>query len=48
VRACIDELLADVLDGKIEPGRVFDRTVSPGARATTLELLPVAAVEEAR
>jgi threonine dehydrogenase-like Zn-dependent dehydrogenase len=26
-RAYIDELLPDVLDGKIEPGRVFDRTV---------------------
>lgn len=27
VRAYIAELLPDVLDGKIEPGRVFDRTV---------------------
>ena len=27
VRAYIDELLRDVLDGTIEPGRVFDRTV---------------------
>ena len=27
VRAYIDELLADILDGKIEPGRVFDHTV---------------------
>jgi hypothetical protein len=27
VRACIEELLPDVLDGRIEPGRVFDRTV---------------------
>jgi threonine dehydrogenase-like Zn-dependent dehydrogenase len=27
VRAYIDELLPDVLDGRIEPGRVFDRTV---------------------
>src|SRR5919199_1489843 len=26
-RAHIDELLPDVLDGRIEPGRVFDRTV---------------------
>ncbi|CAM03964.1 hypothetical protein A8924_5081 [Saccharopolyspora erythraea NRRL 2338] len=26
-RAYIDELLPDVLDGKIEPGKVFDRTV---------------------
>jgi threonine dehydrogenase-like Zn-dependent dehydrogenase len=26
-RAYIDELLPDVLDGKVEPGRVFDRTV---------------------
>jgi threonine dehydrogenase-like Zn-dependent dehydrogenase len=28
VRAYIEELLPDVLDGKIEPGRVFDRVVS--------------------
>ena len=27
VRAYIDELLPDVMDGRIEPGRVFDRTV---------------------
>jgi threonine dehydrogenase-like Zn-dependent dehydrogenase len=27
VRAYIDELLPNILDGKIEPGRVFDRTV---------------------
>jgi threonine dehydrogenase-like Zn-dependent dehydrogenase len=27
-RAYIEELMPDVLDGKIEPGRVFDRTVS--------------------
>jgi threonine dehydrogenase-like Zn-dependent dehydrogenase len=27
VRAYIDELLPDVLDGKIAPGRVLDRTV---------------------
>ncbi|MFC9790305.1 zinc-dependent alcohol dehydrogenase family protein [Rhodococcus sp. NPDC127528] len=27
VRAYIEELLPDVLDGKIQPGRVFDRTV---------------------
>lgn len=27
VRAYIDELLPDVLDGKTEPGRVFDRTI---------------------
>ena len=26
-RAYIDELLPDVLDGKIQPGKVFDRTV---------------------
>lgn len=26
-RAYIDELLPDVLEGRIEPGRVFDRTV---------------------
>lgn len=28
VRAYIDELLPDVLEGKVEPGRVFDRIVS--------------------
>ena len=33
-RAYIDELLPDILDGRIEPGRVFDRTVS-------LEEIPV-------
>jgi threonine dehydrogenase-like Zn-dependent dehydrogenase len=27
VRAYVDELLPDILDGNIEPGRVFDRTV---------------------
>jgi threonine dehydrogenase-like Zn-dependent dehydrogenase len=27
VRAYIDELLPDVLEGRIEPGRVFDRIV---------------------
>jgi threonine dehydrogenase-like Zn-dependent dehydrogenase len=27
VRAYIDELLPDVREGRIEPGRVFDRTV---------------------
>jgi len=26
-RAYIDELLPEVLDGRIDPGRVFDRTV---------------------
>ena len=26
-RAYIDELLPDVLDGTIQPGRVFDRTI---------------------
>jgi hypothetical protein len=35
VRAYVDELLRDVLDGSIQPGRVFDRTVDlddvPGA-----------------
>jgi threonine dehydrogenase-like Zn-dependent dehydrogenase len=28
VRAYIEELLPDVLEGRINPGRVFDRTVS--------------------
>jgi len=28
VRAYIEELLPDVLEGKIEPGRVFDRTTN--------------------
>jgi threonine dehydrogenase-like Zn-dependent dehydrogenase len=27
VRAYIDDLLPDVLEGRIEPGRVFDRVV---------------------
>jgi threonine dehydrogenase-like Zn-dependent dehydrogenase len=27
-RAYIEELLPDVLEGRIEPGRVFDRTVT--------------------
>ena len=27
VRAYIEELLPDILDGRIEPGKVFDRTV---------------------
>ncbi len=27
VRAYIEELLPDVLEGRIEPGRVFDRVV---------------------
>jgi hypothetical protein len=27
-RAYIEQLLPDVLDGRIEPGRVFDRTIS--------------------
>jgi threonine dehydrogenase-like Zn-dependent dehydrogenase len=27
VRAHIEELLPDILDGRIQPGRVFDRTV---------------------
>ncbi len=30
VRAYIEELLPDILEGRIEPGRVFDRTVSLG------------------
>ena len=27
MRAYIDELLPDILEGRIEPGRVFDRSV---------------------
>ena len=27
VRAYIEELLPDILEGRIEPGKVFDRTV---------------------
>jgi threonine dehydrogenase-like Zn-dependent dehydrogenase len=27
VRAYVEDLLPDVLEGRIEPGRVFDRTV---------------------
>ena len=36
-RAYIEELLPDVLEGRLEPGRVFDRTV-------TLEEVPDPAV----
>ena len=28
MRAYMDELLPDVMEGRIEPGRVFDRTVN--------------------
>ena len=28
VRAYIEELMVDILDGRIEPGRVFDRTTN--------------------
>jgi hypothetical protein len=28
VRAYIEQLLPDVLDGRIEPGRVFDRVIN--------------------
>jgi hypothetical protein len=28
VRAYIEELLPDVLEGRIEPGRVFDRAIT--------------------
>jgi threonine dehydrogenase-like Zn-dependent dehydrogenase len=28
VRAYIDELLPDILEGKIQPGRVFDRVIT--------------------
>ncbi len=28
VRAYVDELLPDVLEGRIQPGRVFDRTIN--------------------
>jgi threonine dehydrogenase-like Zn-dependent dehydrogenase len=27
-RAYIEDLMPDILDGSIEPGRVFDRTIS--------------------
>lgn len=30
VRACIRELLPDILEGRIHPGRVFDRPVDLG------------------
>lgn len=32
-RAYIDELMPDILDGRIEPGRVFDRTIGLDATA---------------
>ena len=35
-RAYIEELLPDVLDGTVEPGRVFDRTVGLDERAGRL------------
>ena len=35
-RAYIEELLPDVLEGRIEPGRVFDRVVEPRRRARRL------------
>ena len=36
VRAYIDELLPDILEGRIEPGRVFDRTsISTGCPTAT-------------
>jgi threonine dehydrogenase-like Zn-dependent dehydrogenase len=28
IRAYIEELLPDILDGKVQPGRVFDRAIS--------------------
>jgi threonine dehydrogenase-like Zn-dependent dehydrogenase len=31
VRAYIEELLPDILEGRIQPGRVFDRVVDLGA-----------------
>lgn len=30
VRAYIDELIPDVIEGRIQPGRVFDRSVGLG------------------
>ena len=36
VRAYIEELLPDILEGRIEPGRVFDRTVGLDERARRL------------
>jgi threonine dehydrogenase-like Zn-dependent dehydrogenase len=38
-RAYIDELLPDILDGRIEPGKVFDRTVSLGDVAEGYEVM---------
>ena len=35
-RAYIEELLPDVLEGRIEPGRVFDRVIGPRRRARRL------------
>ena len=32
-RAYIEELMPDVLEGKVDPGRVFDRTVSGSTRS---------------
>ena len=38
-RAYIDELLPDVLEGRIEPGRIFDRTVGLEDVATGYEAM---------
>lgn len=35
VRAYIEELLPDVLEGRIEPGRVFDPSTSMGCPTAT-------------
>ena len=42
VRAYIDELLPDILDGTIEPGRVFDRTVDLDGVPTATARWPTA------
>jgi hypothetical protein len=46
VRGDIDELLPDVLDGTIEPGRVFDRTVASTACPTATARWPRATIKE--
>ena len=36
-RAYIEELMPDILDGTVEPGRVFDRTISVGRGARRVQ-----------
>jgi threonine dehydrogenase-like Zn-dependent dehydrogenase len=50
VRAYIEELIPDVLEGKIEPGRVFDQVVGldgvPAGYRAMFERKPIKALIE--